>query len=50
MSFLGSVGKLIESSRLAKVMISSFSGVEKMLVWKKCPMNVSALRFVVIDL
>ena len=50
MSFAGSVGKLIEKSGLAKLMMSSFPGVEKMLTGKKFPMNIRALRFVVIEL
>ena len=50
MSFAGSVGKLMKTSGLAKLMMSSFSGVEKMLAGKKFPMNIRALRFVVIEL
>ena len=50
MSFVGSVGKLVENSGLAQLMMSSFAGVEKMLTGKKFPMNVRALRFVVAEL
>ena len=50
MSFVGSVGKLVENSGLAQLMMSSFAGVEKMLTGKKFPMNIRALRFVVAEL
>ena len=50
MSFAGSVGKLIENCGLAKLMMSSFPGVKKILAGKKFPMNIRALRFVVIEL
>ena len=50
MSFVGSVGKLMENGELAQLRMSSFSGVEKMLTGKKFPMNICALRFVVVEL
>ena len=50
MSFVGSVGKLMEKSGVAQLMMSSFAGVEKMLTGKKFPMNIRALRFVVVEL
>ena len=50
MSFVGSIGKLMENSGLEQLMKSSFAGVEKMLLGKKFPMNVRALRIVVVEL
>ena len=50
MSFVGSVGKLMENGELAQLMMSSFSGVKKMLTGKKFPMNICASRFVVVEL
>ena len=50
MSFVGSVGKLMKNSGLDRLMKAAFAGVEKMLVGKKFPMNVRALRIVVIEL
>ena len=50
MSFVGSVGKLMKNSGLDLLMKSAFAGVEKMLLGKKYPMNVRALRIVVIEL
>ena len=50
MSFAGSVGKLMQNSGLEKLMVSSFAGVDKMLQGKKFPMNIRALRFVVVEL
>ena len=47
MNFVGSVGKLMVVSGLKKLMTSAFSGVEKMLISKKFPMNVRAPRFVI---
>ena len=44
------VGKLMERSGLNKLMSSVFSGVEKMLIGKKFPVNVRALRLVIIEL
>ena len=40
----------MEGSGLNKLMTSVFSGVEKMLIGKKFPMNVRALRLVIIKL
>ena len=50
MSFVGCVGKLMSGSGLDKLMQTSFAGVEKMLIGKKFPMNMRALRFVVFEL
>ena len=50
MSFVGAVGKLMKNSVLDLLMKSAFAGVEKMLIGKKFPMNVRALRIVVIEL
>ena len=50
MSFVGSVGFLMENSGLQKMMKSVFAGMEKMLTGKKFSMNVRALRFVVVEL
>ena len=50
MSFVGAVGKLMKNSGLDLLMKSAFAGVEKMLIGKKFPMNVRALRIVVIEL
>ena len=50
MSFLGSVGKLMKNSGLDMLMKTAFAGVDKMLIGKKFPMNVKALRVVVIEL
>ena len=50
MSFVGSVGKLMEGSGLDKLMGAAFAGVSKMLVGKKFPMNVRALRLVCMEI
>ena len=50
MNFVGCVGKLMEGSGLNKFMSSAFAGVEKMLIGKKFPMNVRALRKVTLEL
>ena len=50
MSFVGSVGKLMKNSGLDRLMKAAFGGVEKMLIGKKFPLNVRALRIVVIEL
>ena len=50
MSFVGSIGKLMKNSGLERLMKASFAGVEKMLIGKKFPMNVRALRIVVVEL
>ena len=44
MSFIGCIGVLMNKTGLSEVMKSAFSGVEKMLLGKKFPMNVRALR------
>ena len=49
-SFIGSVGKLMKNSGLDMLMKTAFAGVEKMLIGKKFPMNVRALRIVVVVL
>ena len=49
-SFIGSVGKLMKNSGLDMILKSSFAGVEQMLVGKKFPMNMRALRVVVFEL
>ena len=56
MSFVGAVGKLMKNSGLDLLMkiafagVVAFAGVEKMLLGKKFPQNVRALRIVVIEL
>ena len=50
MSFVGNVGRLIENSGLAQLMMSIFAGVEKMLTGTKFPMNILGLKFVVVEL
>ena len=50
MNFVGCVGKLMEGSGLNKFMSSAFAGVEKMLIGKKFPINVRALRQVTLEL
>ena len=55
MSFAGAIGKLMQNtyllnSGLDKLMKPSFAGVEKMLVGKKFPMNIRALRIAAIEL
>ena len=50
MSFVGCVRKLMGNSGLEKVMKVAFAGVEKMLIGKKFPMNVRALRIVSLEL
>ena len=50
MSFVGAVGKLMKNSGLDLLMKTAFAGVEKMLLGKKFPQNVRALRIVVIEL
>ena len=50
MSFVGSIGTLMKNSGLEELMKTSFAGVEKMLIGKKFPMNVRALRIVVIEI
>lgn len=50
MSFVGFVGKLMKNSGVDRLLKAAFAGVEKMLICKKFPMNVEALRIVVIEL
>ena len=50
MSFIGCVGVLMSNSGLTNLLKRAFSGVEKMLIVKKFPMNLRALRLVVIEL
>ena len=50
MSFVGSVGKLMKNSGLDMLMKTAFAGVEKILIGKELPMNVRALRIVVVEL
>ena len=47
MSFIGCVGVLMENSGLTPWLKSSFAGAEKMLIGKKFPQNIRALRFIV---
>ena len=49
MNFIGSVGKLMSGSGLDKLMSKAFRGVEIMLQGKQFPMNLRALRFVVME-
>jgi hypothetical protein len=44
MSFVGSVGTLMNETGLAEVLTPVFGGVAKMLIGKKFPQNVRALR------
>ena len=50
MSFIGSIGQLMKNSGLDRLMKAAFGGVEKMLIGKKFPQNVRALRIIVIEL
>ena len=50
MSSVGSVGVLMENTGLQMMLKSAFAGTEKVLTGKKFPMNVRALRFVVVKL
>ena len=50
MSFVGCIGVLMEGSGLKEIMKSAFAGVEKMLVGKKFPSNIRALRMVMFEL
>ena len=50
MSFSGCIGKLMANSGLENIMSYAFAGVPKMLIGKKFPMNIRALRFVVLEL
>ena len=46
MSFIGAVGNLMTETGLAVIMSSVFAGVHKMLVGKKFPICMRALRIV----
>ena len=50
MNFVGCVGKLMADSGLEKLMGPAFGGVSKMFIRRKFPMNVRALRLVVLEL
>ena len=47
MSFIGAIGNLITETGLTDVMSTVFAGVHKMLLGKKFPMCMRALRMVV---
>ncbi len=47
MSFIGSVENLMTETGLADILSSAFGGVHKMLIGKKFPMCMRALRMVV---
>ena len=49
-SFIGARGTLMKGSGLSQWLSCAFAGVEKMLIGKKFPMNMRALRFAVIEL
>ena len=50
MSFVGCVGTLMANSGLSEILKSAFAGVEKMLLGKKVPMNVRALRLLMSEI
>ena len=50
MSFIGSIGILMQNSGLLPWLKSAFGGVEKMLLGKKFPMNVRALRYAMLEI
>ena len=50
MSFVGCISVLMENSSLVPSSAYAFTIVPKMLKGKKLPMNVSALRFIVLKL
>ena len=50
MSYLGSVGTLMENTGLSDVLAGPFGGVKKMLTGKKYPENVKALRMLAKEL
>jgi len=50
MSFVGCIGKLMTNSGLDLLMKSAFASVDTMLLGKKFPMNIRALRIVVVEL
>ena len=43
-SFVGAIGTLMDGSGLEEILKSAFAGVPKMLIGKKFPQNVRALR------
>ena len=47
MSFIGAIGNLMKETGLADIMSSAFAGVNKLLIGKKFPMCMRALRMVV---
>ena len=50
MSFVGAIGTIMAESGLKDIMESSFGGVSKMLIGKKFPQNVRALRIIAEEL
>ena len=50
MSFIGACGSLMKGSGLHQYLSSAFAGVNKMLVGKKFPMNMRALRLAAIEI
>ena len=50
MSFVGWIGVLMKNSDLVPWLECAFVGVPKMLTGKNFPMNVCALRFIVLKL
>ena len=50
MTFIGSVGALMDGTGLKEILSSAFAGSDKMLQGKELPMNLRAFRFVVFEL
>lgn len=50
MSFVGAVGTLMAGTSLAEILESVFGGVSKMLIGKKFPMNIRAMRMLTEEL
>ena len=50
MSFIGSIGSIMEETGLSEVLSSVFGGVPKMLIGKKFPQNMRALRLLTEEL
>ena len=50
MSFIGACGSLMKGSGLHQYLSSAFSGVSKMLIGKKFPMNMRALRLAAFEI
>lgn len=50
MSFVGAVGTLMAGTGLAEILESVFGGVSKMLIGKKFPMNIRAMRMLTEEL